>query len=61
MKRVEAIIRPAKLASVRDALDQIGVGNLQVELHSSKLKIAVVVSAEITPQVVRTIESAARA
>jgi nitrogen regulatory protein PII len=60
MKKVEAIIRASKLDSVRDALAQIGVGNVVVEAHLSKLKIGVIVSDETTPQVVHTIESAAR-
>jgi nitrogen regulatory protein PII len=60
MKKVEAIIRASKLDSVRDALAQIGVGNVAVEPHLSKLKIGVIVSDEISPQVVNTIESAAR-
>ena len=60
MKKVEAIIRASKLDRVRDALAQIGVGNLAVEPHLSRLKIGVIVADEITPQVVNTIESAAR-
>jgi nitrogen regulatory protein PII len=61
MKRVEAIIGPSKLPTLRDALAQIGVSDIAVEPHQSKIKIAVVVAAEITQQVVHTIESAARA
>jgi nitrogen regulatory protein PII len=60
MKKVEAIIGASKLDGVRDALAQIGVGNVAVEPYLSKLKIGVIVSDEITPQVVNTIESAAR-
>ena len=59
MKKVEAIIRASKLDSVRDALAQIGVGDVAVKRDLSKVKIGVVVSDEITPQVVNTIESAA--
>ena len=59
MKKVEAIIRASKLDSVRDALAQIGVGDIAVEPHLSRLKIGVIVADEITPQVVNTIESAA--
>jgi nitrogen regulatory protein PII len=60
MKKVEAIIGASKLEGVRDALAQIGVGDVAVEPYLSKLKIGVIVSDEITPQVVNTIESAAR-
>lgn len=61
MKRVEAIFKPSKLPAVRDALDQIGVAEIVVEQHRPKVKIAVVVANGLTQQVVRTIESAARA
>ncbi len=61
MKKVEAIIRESKLEGVKDALAHIGVRDVAVEPHlSSGLKIAVIVSDEITSQVVSTIESAAR-
>jgi nitrogen regulatory protein PII len=60
MKKVEAIIRVSKLDGIRDALAQIGVSGIAVETHLSKLKIAVIVPEEITPQVVNTIECAAR-
>jgi DNA-directed RNA polymerase specialized sigma24 family protein len=60
MKRVEAIIKPSKLATVRDALAQIGVGEIAVEPASSKVKIGVIVSDENAPQVVSTIELAVR-
>jgi nitrogen regulatory protein PII len=60
MKKVEAIIRASKLESARDALAQIGIGDVAVEPHLSKLKIGVIVSDETTPQVVNTIESASR-
>jgi len=60
MKKVEAIIRASKLDSVRDALAQIGVGDVAVKRDLSKVKIGVVVSDEITPQVVSTIKFAAR-
>jgi nitrogen regulatory protein PII len=60
MKKVEAIIGASKLDGVRDALAQIGVADVAVEPYLSKLKIGVIVSDEITPQVVNTIESAAR-
>jgi nitrogen regulatory protein PII len=60
MKKVEAIIRVSKLEGVRDALSQIGVRDVAVESYFSKLKIGVIVSDEITPQVVNTIESARR-
>ena len=59
MKKVEAIIRASKLDSVRDALAQIGVGDVAVKRDLSKVKIGVVVSDEITPQVVSTIKFAA--
>jgi nitrogen regulatory protein PII len=60
MKKVEAIIRSSKLDSVRDALAQIGVGDIAVEPYLSKLKIGVIVWDEITSQVVDTIEAVAR-
>jgi nitrogen regulatory protein PII len=60
MKKVEAIIRESKLANVRDALALIGVGDIALEPYRSKLKIAIVVAADITQQVVHTIESAGR-
>jgi nitrogen regulatory protein PII len=60
MKKVEAIIRASKLGGVKDALAHIGVRDVAVEPHLSGLKIAVIVSDEITSQVVNTIESAAR-
>ena len=60
MKKVEAIIRTSKLDSVRDALAHIGVSDVAVIPHLSRLKIGVIVPDEITPQVVSTIESAAR-
>jgi len=60
MKKVEAIIRASKLDSVRDALAQIGVGDVAVKRDLSKVKIGVVVSDEITPEVVSTIKFAAR-
>ena len=61
MKRVEAIFKPSKLPAVRDALAQIGVTEIVMEQHQPKLKIAVIVAAEKTQQVVSAIESAARA
>jgi nitrogen regulatory protein PII len=60
VKRVEAIIKPSKLATVRDALAQIGVSEVALEPALSKLKIGVVVSDENVPQVVSTIELAVR-
>ena len=60
MKKVEAIIRASKLSRVRDALARIDVGNVAVKRDVSKVRIGVIVSDEIAPQVVSTIESAAR-
>jgi nitrogen regulatory protein PII len=60
MKHVEAIIRASKLDGMRDDLAEIGVSGIAVEPHLSKLKIAMIGPAEITPQVVNTIECAAR-
>jgi nitrogen regulatory protein PII len=61
MKKIEAIIKPSKLASLRDALAQIGVVAMVIEQYRSKLKIAAIVAAQRTQQVVRAIEVAARA
>jgi nitrogen regulatory protein PII len=62
MKKIEAIIRASKLDGVRDALAQIRVGDLTVEqdLSGAQKKIGVIVSEELVPQAVNTIESAAR-
>jgi len=64
MKKVEAIIKPFKLDEVKEALSSIGVQGLTVSdvkgAGRPKLKIAIVVSDEQVPQVVETIECAAR-
>jgi len=64
MKKVEAIIKPFKLDEVKEALSSIGVRGLTVsDVKRSgppKLKLAIVVSDELVPQVVETIECAAR-
>ena len=64
MKKVEAIIRPFKLDEVKDALSSIGVQGLTVsDVQRSgrpKFRLAVVIADELVPQVVETIERAAR-
>jgi nitrogen regulatory protein PII len=64
MKKVEAIIKPFKLDEVKEALSSIGVQGLTVSgvkgSSGPKLKLAIVVSDELVPQVVETIECAAR-
>jgi len=60
MKRVEAVIGKLKIQRVKDALMQIGVGEIVVEPYFSKMKIGVVVQDEKTAEVVATIEAAAR-
>ena len=64
MKKVEAIIKPFKLDEVKEALSSIVMRGLTVsEVKRSgrtKLKLAIVVSDELVPQVVEAIECAAR-
>jgi nitrogen regulatory protein P-II 1 len=64
MKKVEAIIKPFKLDTVKDALSSIVIRGLTVsEVKGSggpKLKLAIVVSDELVARVVETIECAAR-
>jgi nitrogen regulatory protein PII len=64
MKKVEAIIKPFKLDEVKEALSSIGVQGLTVSgvkgSGGPKLKLAIVISDELVPQVVETIECAAR-
>jgi nitrogen regulatory protein P-II 1 len=64
MKKVEAIIKPLKLDEVEEALSSIGVQGLTVSDVKGpgrpKLKLAIVVSDELVPQVVETIECAVR-
>lgn len=65
MKKVEAIIRPFKLDRVKEALAGIGVHGLTVSevqgFGHPKVKLGIIVSDELTAQVVETIERAARA
>jgi nitrogen regulatory protein P-II 1 len=64
MKKVEAIIKPFKLDEVKEARSSIGVQGLTVSgvkgSGGPKLKLAIVISDELVPQVVETIECAAR-
>lgn len=65
VKKVEAIIRPFKLDRVKEALAGIGVQGLTVSevkgFGSPKVKLGIIVSDELTAQVVETIDRAARA
>jgi len=62
MKRIEAIIRPAKLGDVRAALAGVGVQGLTVSHQplTMALRLEVVVADQLAGAVVETIERAGR-
>jgi len=62
MKKIEAIIRPAKLGDVRAALAGVGVQALTVSHQplTTALRLEVVVADQLAGAVVETIERAGR-
>lgn len=62
MKKIEAIIRPAKLGDVRAALAGVGVQGLTVSHQplTMALRLEVVVADQLAGAVVETIERAGR-